>query len=107
MSLTFYAILIVAHIFNREPLEKTKFTELPIGAIQPQGWLLEQLNRQASGLTGHLDEVYPEVMGDSNAWLEHVHRQDARRNLRAEDVRLGLLGTRAKHCCRRPYGHFR
>ena len=69
MSLTFYAILIVAHIFNREPLEKTKFTELPIGAIQPQGWLLEQLNRQASGLTGHLDEVYPEVMGDSNAWL--------------------------------------
>ena len=69
MSLTFYAILIVAHIFNREPLEKTKFAELPIGAIQPQGWLLEQLNRQASGLTGHLDEVYPEVMGDSNAWL--------------------------------------
>ncbi|MBQ3873450.1 MAG: hypothetical protein II791_06565 [Bacteroidales bacterium] len=69
MSLTFYAILIVAHIFNREPLEKTKFAELPIGSIQPQGWLLEQLQRQANGLTGHLDEIYPEVMGDSNAWL--------------------------------------
>lgn len=69
MSLTFYAILIVAHIFNREPLQQTHYAELPIGAIQPQGWLLEQLNRQASGLTGHLDEVYPEVMGDSNAWL--------------------------------------
>ena len=34
MSLTFYAILIVAHIFNREPLEKTKFAELPIGSCR-------------------------------------------------------------------------
>lgn len=45
------------------------FQELPLGAIRPQGWLQEQLQRQASGLTGHLDEVYPEVMGPSNAWL--------------------------------------
>ena len=43
--------------------------ELPLGSIRPEGWLKEQLQRQACGLTGHLDEVYPQVMGPSNAWL--------------------------------------
>ena len=46
-----------------------RYEDLPLGAIHPEGWLLEQLQRQADGLTGHLDEVYPEVMGPSNAWL--------------------------------------
>ncbi len=55
--------------FNRAPLERTKYAELPLGAIRPEGWLKEQLQRQADGLTGHLDEVYPQVMGPSNAWL--------------------------------------
>ena len=45
------------------------FRELPLGSIRPEGWLREQLQRQANGLTGHLDEVYPQVMGPSNAWL--------------------------------------
>lgn len=46
-----------------------EFKELPLGSIRPEGWLHEQLQRQADGLTGHLDEVYPQVMGPSNAWL--------------------------------------
>ena len=46
-----------------------EFRELPLGSIRPEGWLREQLQRQADGLTGHLDEVYPQVMGPSNAWL--------------------------------------
>ena len=46
-----------------------EFRELPLGAIRAEGWLQEQLQRQAEGLTGHLDEVYPQVMGPSNAWL--------------------------------------
>ena len=45
------------------------YRELPLGSIRPEGWLKEQLRRQADGLTGHLDEVYPQVMGPSNAWL--------------------------------------
>ena len=45
------------------------YKELPLGSIRACGWLHEQLVRQADGLTGHLDEVYPQVMGPSNAWL--------------------------------------
>ncbi len=61
--------LCTAQVFNRAPLEPSLYAELPLGAIRADGWLAEQLQRQASGLTGHLDEVYPQVMGPSNAWL--------------------------------------
>lgn len=46
-----------------------QYRQLPLGSIKADGWLQEQLKRQAQGLTGHLDQVYPEVMGPSNAWL--------------------------------------
>ncbi|MBQ6911851.1 MAG: glycoside hydrolase family 127 protein, partial [Bacteroidales bacterium] len=58
-----------SQVFNRAPLEEIRFAELPLGAIEARGWLQEQLQRQADGLTGHLDQVYPQVMGPSNAWL--------------------------------------
>jgi hypothetical protein len=37
------------------------FTPLPLGAIRPAGWLARQLRIQADGLTGHLDEFWPDV----------------------------------------------
>jgi len=37
------------------------FTPLPIGAIRPSGWLGRQLRIQADGLSGHLDEFWPDV----------------------------------------------
>ena len=58
-----------AVVFNRAPLADDAFAELPLGAIRPQGWLLDQLERQRDGMTGHLDSLYASVVGDNNAWL--------------------------------------
>lgn len=56
-------------VFNRAPLAEKPYAELPLGAVQPEGWLRNELERMAAGMTGHLDEWYPEVCGPRNAWL--------------------------------------
>ena len=53
---------------NREPLYPAAFQALPLGAIKPRGWLLNQLQVQAKGLSGHLDEFWPSV-GPDSGWL--------------------------------------
>lgn len=60
-----------AHTYrnNRAPLKEKPYMQLPLGAIRPEGWLRDQLQRQADGLTGHLDSIYPQVMGSRNGWL--------------------------------------
>jgi DUF1680 family protein len=52
----------------RAPLRQNPFVELPLGAIQPEGWLREMLIRQKNGSTGNLDTLYPAVMGKRNGW---------------------------------------
>ncbi|MBT4034604.1 MAG: hypothetical protein HOB84_10440 [Candidatus Marinimicrobia bacterium] len=54
---------------NRAPLAPQAFIKLPMDAIKPEGWLLEQMRLAASGMTGHLDEWYPSVIGKRNGWL--------------------------------------
>lgn len=54
---------------NREPLLQKPYIELPLGSIKAKGWLLEMLQRQKNGATGHMDTLYPEVMGKRNGWL--------------------------------------
>ncbi len=39
----------------------TAFTPLPLGAVRPAGWTARQLRIMADGLTGHLDEFWPDV----------------------------------------------
>ncbi|MBP3482474.1 MAG: glycoside hydrolase family 127 protein [Alistipes sp.] len=54
--------------FNRAPLHKRAYAELPIGDIHPAGWLQEQTVRMRDGMTGHLDSLYELVMGPRNGW---------------------------------------
>jgi hypothetical protein len=54
---------------NRQPLAPAAYTELPLGAIKPHGWLREMLVRQKNGASGKLDQLYPLVMGPRNGWL--------------------------------------
>jgi uncharacterized protein len=53
---------------NRQPLLPSAFQALPLGTVRPCGWLLDQLRVQASGLSGHLDEIWPDV-GTNSGWL--------------------------------------
>ncbi len=43
------------------PLAEPAFRPLPLGSIRPRGWLERQLRIQADGLSGHLDEFWPDV----------------------------------------------
>ena len=57
------------YLQNRTPLTPKKYVELPLGSIQAEGWLLQQLELMRDGMTGHLDEWYPSVVGERNGWL--------------------------------------
>jgi hypothetical protein len=52
----------------RSSLAPSAFADLPLGAVRPRGWLLEQLRLQAAGLTGSLEDLWPDV-GPDSAWL--------------------------------------
>jgi len=47
-------------------MEKAQFRTLP-GAIKPKGWLRRQLEIQAQGLSGHLDQIWPDVK--ASRWI--------------------------------------
>lgn len=57
------------YLANRAPLIEKHYMELPIGDVKPEGWLKDQMERMANGMTGHLDELYEPVMGKRNGWL--------------------------------------
>ena len=53
---------------NQTPLADNAFYLLPLGSIRPAGWLRQQLQIQADGLGGHLDETWADV-GPNSGWL--------------------------------------
>ncbi|HEK85647.1 MAG TPA: transcriptional initiation protein Tat [Candidatus Aminicenantes bacterium] len=53
---------------NRKPLQPNPLVKLPVGRIEPQGWLLSQLQLMSDGLTGHLPEI-SEYLKDNSGWL--------------------------------------
>ncbi len=57
------------YVSNRAPLTPEPLIKLPIGAIEPEGWLRRQLELQADGFVGHLGEISQFLRKDGNAWL--------------------------------------
>ncbi len=59
---------------NSQPLLQTTFIKLPLGAVKPEGWLLDQLDVMRQGLTGHLELFWPDLIhsawkgGSGEAW---------------------------------------
>ncbi len=51
-------------IFNRAPLTPNTLSPLPLGAIRPEDWLLDQLRAQAQGITRQFADVCPEFGAD-------------------------------------------
>ncbi len=53
---------------SKPPLQASAFLPLPLTSVKPKGWLLDQLRIQAAGLSGHLDEFWPDL-GSNSGWL--------------------------------------
>lgn len=53
---------------DRAPLISSTFYSLRLGSVRPAGWLRRQLEIQADGLSGHLDQTWPDV-GPNSGWL--------------------------------------
>ncbi len=57
------------YLSNRQPLQPAHFIKLPLGAIQPEGWILKLLELQKDGLAGNLGEISAWLDKNDNAWL--------------------------------------
>ncbi|HEY6082890.1 MAG TPA: beta-L-arabinofuranosidase domain-containing protein, partial [Chitinophagaceae bacterium] len=64
------------YVENRAPLQPSNFIKLPIGSIQPRGWVLKFLELQRDGLTGHLGEISAWLEKKGNAWLSKDGKGD-------------------------------
>jgi hypothetical protein len=58
------------YVHNREPLVPSALIKLPIGSIAPKGWLRNQLELEANGMIGHLEEISKWCSFQSNAWAD-------------------------------------
>jgi DUF1680 family protein len=57
------------YIGNRPPLMPSPFIKLPVGSIEPHGWVRRQLELQADGFHGNLTEISRFLIKEKNAWL--------------------------------------
>ncbi len=73
---------------NKAPLLPSAFIKLPVGSIQPGGWVEKYLDLQRNGLTGHLGEISAWLEKEDNAWLS----KDGKGNHGWEEVPYWLKG---------------
>ena len=55
---------------NKAPLEPAAVMKLPIGSITPKGWLRNQLQLDADGMSGHLEDISHFLKFDGNGWVD-------------------------------------
>jgi hypothetical protein len=59
---------------NPALLNHNAYIKLPLGTVKPSGWLKAQLENQAAGLTGNIDDFWPDLInsswrgGNGEAW---------------------------------------
>lgn len=56
------------YVSNRPPLLSSPLVKLPIGNIEPKGWLLSQLQLMRKGFTGRLMEI-SKFLGKDSGWI--------------------------------------
>ncbi len=56
------------YVANRAPLAPSPFVKLPIGSIEPRGWLRHQLELERDGMIGRLKEISPWLNFEKSAW---------------------------------------
>ena len=57
------------YLSNRAPLQPSALIKLPVGSIEPEGWLKVYLEKQRDGLTGQLGQISAWLQKEDNAWL--------------------------------------
>jgi hypothetical protein len=65
------------YVSNRAPLAVSPLVKLPIGAIEPRGWLRGMLELQAQGMTGRLAEISPWLGFERSAWADKEGKGEA------------------------------
>lgn len=63
-----FAVLCLMAVLAAQAVEPPAFRPLPLGSVKARGWLLRQLEIQAGGLSGHIDEFWPSL-GPESGWL--------------------------------------
>ncbi len=58
------------YVGNAAPLLPSPFYKLPVGSIQPRGWLGHQLGLMRDGQVGQLPRISPWCVKEGNAWLD-------------------------------------
>ena len=56
------------YVGNRAPLLASPFLKLPIGAVEPRGWLRQQLSLMATGMTGQLAD-FSMYLHPTSGWI--------------------------------------
>ena len=63
---------------RRPALQPVSLRPLALGQVKPSGWLSEQLETRAAGLSGHLDEFWPDIKNSARSRARSKARPHSR-----------------------------